>query len=166
MKRAILYYGGQKSGKSRLAETKALELANESKPYYIATYDNSYSDSEMHARIARHRTQRGERFHTLEAPLYLADAVRDNEVYLIDCISMWLLNTLTWDEARLFEELDALFTKEATLVMVLNDVSRGVIPLEAMSRTYVDRSGIVGQYIARHCDEVYEVALGIAKRLK
>jgi len=162
----ILYYGGQKSGKSRLAETKALELAHGNKPYYVATYDNSYGDSEMHARIARHRKQRGEKFHTLEAPLYLADAVRDSGVYLIDCISMWLLNTLTWDEARLFEELDALFAKKATLIMVLNDISRGIIPLEAMSRAYIDRSGIVGQYIARHCEEVYEVTLGIAKRLK
>ena len=53
----ILYYGGQKSGKSRLAETKALELAHGNKPYYVATYDNSYGDSEMHARIARHPTQ-------------------------------------------------------------------------------------------------------------
>jgi len=35
----ILYYGGQKSGKSLLAEQKALALSKATKPCYIATYD-------------------------------------------------------------------------------------------------------------------------------
>ena len=43
-KMKTLYFGGQKSGKSNLAEKKALALANEKKPYYIATYDNSFND--------------------------------------------------------------------------------------------------------------------------
>ncbi len=55
----ILYYGGQKSGKSRLAEKKALELASK-KPYYVATYNNSHNDSEMVNRIEQHRRSRRE----------------------------------------------------------------------------------------------------------
>jgi len=37
----VLYFGGQKSGKSRLAEMRALSLSKNRaiKPYYIATYD-------------------------------------------------------------------------------------------------------------------------------
>nr|WP_294892775.1 hypothetical protein [Sulfuricurvum sp. MLSB] len=35
-----------------------------------------------------------------------------------------------------------------------------------MSRRYVDLSGIIGQTLARICDEVYEVKLGLERRLK
>ena len=46
----ILYFGGQKSGKSTLAEAKALSIATD-KPYYLATYDTSFGDDEMSLRI-------------------------------------------------------------------------------------------------------------------
>ena len=58
----VLYYGGQKSGKSSLAELKALELSKDKKPYYVATYDNSYQDKEMSSRISKHQAQRKEQF--------------------------------------------------------------------------------------------------------
>ncbi len=61
----ILYFGGQKSGKSSLAEKKALEIST-NKPYYIATYDNSYDDKEMKKRVNRHKEQREEKFTTIE----------------------------------------------------------------------------------------------------
>lgn len=63
-----LYYGGQKSGKSSLAEAKALELADQNRPVYIATYDDSYGDAEMAERIARHRAERAGRFVSVEEP--------------------------------------------------------------------------------------------------
>jgi adenosylcobinamide kinase/adenosylcobinamide-phosphate guanylyltransferase len=162
----ILYYGGQKSGKSRLAEQKAHSLAKAQKPYYIATYDNSYGDSEMDERIRRHRIQREEAFITLEEPRELSRHIREGETYLIDCMSMWLLNRLNDTEASLMAELERLADKEAHIIFVLNDVSAGVIPSDAMSRRYVDLSGIIGQRLAAFCDEVYEVKLGLEMRLK
>jgi len=64
----VLYYGGQKSGKSKLAEKKARKIArkNNQKPYYIATYDNSYFDDEMKERVNTHKKQRKNYFHTIE----------------------------------------------------------------------------------------------------
>jgi len=162
----ILYYGGQKSGKSLLAEQKALSLTDTAKPYYIATYDNSYEDAEMAERIAKHQSQRQEAFHTVEETLHLSKVIEAGRTYLIDCMSMWLLNTLAWEEEQLFAEIEALTTKEANIVFVLNDVSSGIIPIDSISRKYVDRSGLIGQKLAAMCDEVYEVKLGLEIRLK
>jgi len=162
----ILYYGGQKSGKSLLAEQKALSLAGDKTPFYIATYDNSYGDTEMQTRVSRHQKQRRDQFHTIEETHHLAEAVSENGTCLIDCISMWILNTLTWEEAQLFTELERIISKKANIIFVLNDITSGVIPIDATSRTYVDRSGIIGQQLAAICDEVYEVKLGIPIKLK
>ena len=162
----ILYYGGQKSGKSLLAEQKALSLAKAQKPYYIATYDNSYGDEEMAGRITQHQLQRQAQFHTIEETLYLSKVIEANQTYLIDCMSMWILNTLAWEEEQLLSELAKLEAKEANIVFVLNDVSSGVIPIDSISRKYVDRSGVIGQKLAAMCDEVYEVKLGLSLKLK
>ncbi len=162
----ILYYGGQKSGKSLLAEQKALELSDGIKPCYIATYDNSFNDDEMRTRIKTHQKQREDRFITIEEPLHPSSHIQAGGTYLIDCMSMWLLNTLEMPMEMLIQEIEALCATDADIVFVLNDVSSGIIPIDAMSRTYVDRSGIVGQKLAALCDEVYEVKLGIAVRLK
>ncbi|MBD3810356.1 MAG: bifunctional adenosylcobinamide kinase/adenosylcobinamide-phosphate guanylyltransferase [Sulfuricurvum sp.] len=161
----ILYFGGQKSGKSSLAEAKALALATD-KPYYLATYDHSFGDDEMKMRINRHRTARGERFITLEETRHLADVIQPHQTYLIDCVSMWILNRMDESEEVLVSEIETLGEIDANIVFVLNDVGSGVIPNDPISRRYVDLSGIIAQALARCCDEVYEVKLGLEKRLK
>ena len=160
-----LYYGGQKSGKSLLAEKKALALAT-TKPHYIATYDNSYNDTEMHERVARHRIQRQDDFVTMEEPLDFFSKLKKGETYLVDCVSMWILNTLEQSEESVLTQVEAWREVDANIVFVLNDVSSGVIPLEKLSRQYVDRSGVVGQKLAQLCDEVFEVKLGLEIKLK
>ena len=162
----ILYYGGQKSGKSALAEKRALELGSARKCYYIATYDNSYSDSEMRNRIKKHIKSRGDSFITIEEPKEIDRVIQKDGVYLIDCLSMWILNTLDEDIDRLYKRLDAIFNKSASVVFVLNSVDSGVIPIDKISRKYVDRSGLIGQYVAKYSNEVYEVKLGMEFRLK
>ncbi len=162
----ILYFGGQKSGKSSLAEQKALELAKSDKPIYLATYDNSFEDEQMQERIKRHKTLRQNRFTTIESPRKLAAHIKAGGVYLIDCISMWLLNTIEESEESIMEEINALSKTNADIIFVLNDVNSGIIPINSLSRRYVDRSGIVGQKLAAICDEVYEVKLGLERRLK
>jgi len=161
-----LYYGGQKSGKSLLAEQKAIYLAKDSTPYYIATYDNSYGDDEMQSRIKKHKSQRKDKFISIEEPKDLVKVIQKGNTYLIDCMSMWLLNTIDSKEYDILNTLETLAQIDANIVFVLNDVSSGVIPLDALSRKYVDRSGIVGQKLAQFCDEVYEVKLGLESRLK
>lgn len=161
-----LYYGGQKSGKSLLAEKKALQLATQNRPYYIATYNNSYGDNEMEKRISRHQSQRQEQFITIEEPFDLSKVIKPKQTYLIDCISMWILNNLDKTEEELLVQLDTLAKIDAHTVFVLNNVGSGVIPLDAESRKFVDLTGVIGQKLASFCDEVYEVKLGLERRLK
>lgn len=161
----ILYFGGQKSGKSRLAEAKTLTLSA-SKPFYIATYDNSYGDKEMENRIQRHQNDRDTNFITIEETIDLPKVIKNNNIYLIDCISMWLLNNIDKDEQELIKQIEELSQIDADIIFVLNDVNSGIIPLEYQSRRFVDLTGIIGQKIASICDEVYEVKLGISSRIK
>ena len=161
----VLYFGGQKSGKSSLAESKTLEISS-SKAYYIATYDRSFQDSEMLQRIQKHKNQRKDNFITIEETTDIASIIKPNQTYLIDCMSMWILNTLDKPIESLLDMIDSISKIDANVVFVLNDASSGVIPIDSQSRQFVDRSGIIGQALAKICDEVYEVKLGLEIKLK
>ncbi len=160
----ILYFGGQKSGKTSLAIEKTLEIATQ-KPYYIATYIDNFDDKEMQKRVSKHKSERGDRFITIEKG-YGLDTLIESGTYLIDCLSLWILNNIHKDEDAMKKELSEIFAKNADVVFILNDVSKGVIPIDAESRRFVDSSGIIGQFVAKACDEVYVVELGIPRRIK
>ena len=162
----IFYFGGQKSGKTKAGSKKALDLAQNSKPYYVATYDNSYGDVSMNERINRHISERKDDFICIEEAKDLTKVVEANNTYLIDCVSMWLLNNLLKSEDELKEQLRTICKIDANIIFILNDVSCGVIPLDSESRKFVDFSGLLGQELSSLCDEVYEVKYGIERRLK
>ncbi len=160
----ILYIGGQKSGKSSLAEKKILEISTK-KPYYIATYNNGFGDKEMQKRVDIHQKRREANFITIEETIEIAKIIKEGENYIIDCLSMWILNTLDLkiDYQQILKDILSI---NANIVFVLNDVNSGVIPSNRLSRQYVDRSGIVGQIVASLSDEVYQVVVGLENRLK
>ena len=162
----IFYFGGQKSGKTKAGSKKALDLAQNSKPYYVVTYDNSYGDVSMNERINRHISERKDDFICIEEAKDLTKVVEANNTYLIDCVSMWLLNNLLKSEDELKQQLRTICKIDANIIFILNDVSCGVIPLDSESRKFVDFSGLLGQELASLCDEVYEVKYGIERRLK
>lgn len=162
----IFYFGGQKSGKTKAGIKKALELSNDKKPYYVATYDNSFGDSSMQDRIDKHILERKDNFQSIEEPKDLTKIVKEKETYLIDCVSMWLFNNLQKEENYLKNQLQEICKLDANIVFILNDVSCGVIPFDKESRRFVDFSGLIGQELAKLCDEVYEVKFGLERRLK
>ena len=162
----IFYFGGQKSGKTKAGIKKALELSTNEKPYYVATYDNSFGDDSMQNRIDKHILERKENFITIEESKDLTKIVEENRTYLIDCISMWLFNNLENKEETLKVQLQEICKIEANIIFILNDVSCGIIPFDKESRRFVDFSGLMGQELAKLCDEVYEVKYGIERRLK
>jgi len=164
----ILYFGGQKSGKSKLAEKKAIKLASKikKKPFYIATYDDSYFDDEMKRRVDKHKKQRKNNFTTIEEITNLPKVIKEKETYLVDCISMWILNNMKQDIKVLLKQIKKLKKLNTNIVFVLNDVNSGVIPLDKLSRKFVDMTGVVGQKLAKIADEVYEVKLGISLQIK
>lgn len=161
--------GGARSGKSRYAQQRV-----ESWPgslVYIATAQAL--DAEMTERIARHVSDRGERWHTIEAPIDLpqaiAQAARQGDAILIDCLTLWLSNLMGAGAAldRAFDAL-ALATGSCTrpLALIANEVGLGIVPDNPLARRFRDEAGRLNQLIARVADEVVFVAAGLPLRLK
>jgi len=162
----IFVFGGQKSGKTSYAMKCALDLAKNKKPIYIATYDNSYDDSSMQKRVKKHIYERKGKFKTVEKTVKLHKSIKPNNTYIIDCMSMWLLNHIDMKQKKILKQLKKLLHTKANIVFVLNDISSGVIPIDKLSRKYVDISGLIGQELAKNCDKTVRVDYGIPTKLK
>lgn len=161
----VLYTGGQKSGKSLLAERRTLELARE-KPFYLATAE--VFDDEFRERVKRHLRQRGDAFTTIEEPRDISAAIaRCDDAILIDCLTVWINNMIFYmKEDEISAEIDKLLTSGKDIVMVINEVGCGIIPNDKLSRKFADLSGQVAQQVARHADEVHFCSAGLSLRMK
>ena len=164
----ICFLGGARSGKSALAETRALAEAERAKKplIYLATAQVD-DDAEMLARIERHKTTRAPEFQTIEEPLYLTQAIKthENAVILLDSVGIWLGNMMR-GEQDWRDELEALLAIPATLILVSDDVSGGIIPDNALARRFRDEMGLINQQIAATANEVIYVTAGIATHIK
>ena len=165
----ICFLGGARSGKSALAETRALAEAERTKKplIYLATAVVDDDDAEMLARIERHKTARAAEFQTIEEPLYLAQAIKPHAdaVILLDSVGIWLGNMMM-GELDWRDELEALLAFPATLILVSDDVSGGIIPDNALARRFRDEMGLINQHIAATANEVIYVTAGIATHIK
>jgi adenosylcobinamide kinase/adenosylcobinamide-phosphate guanylyltransferase len=172
----VLVGGGARSGKSRFALERALELgarAAGGRCVFVATAEAS--DDEMRARIARHREERGGRLRTLEVPRELPralDEIEDADVVLVDCLTLWLSNLLvggaTADEAgaRVEELRAAIARRRVPIVLVTNEVGMGLVPETPLGRVFRDVAGLAHQHLARDADEIHFAALGLVLRLR
>jgi adenosylcobinamide kinase/adenosylcobinamide-phosphate guanylyltransferase len=165
----VLLLGGARSGKSRLAQARAEALAGEL--VYIAT--GEALDDEMTQRIARHRADRGRRWRTVEVPLDLAGAIRDevgaDRVLLVDCLTLWLSNLMAGDHDLAVASrglIEALGSARGAILVVSNEVGMGIVPDNALARRFRDEAGRLHQEIALVVDEVVFVAAGLGLRLK
>jgi adenosylcobinamide kinase/adenosylcobinamide-phosphate guanylyltransferase len=126
----------------------------------------------MRARIARHRADRGDGWKTIEAPLDLCTALAaagQDEVVLIDCATLWLTNHLLADhdlESETALLLAALAACPAPVIMVSNEVGWGIVPDNALSRTFRDAQGRLNQRLATQADLVVGVMAGLPMLLK
>lgn len=164
-----LILGGARSGKSRLAEQRA--LASELDVACIVTAEAG--DAEMAARIEAHRARRPATWTTVEAPRYLATALRaeagSDRIVLVDCLTLWLANLID-DESALARErarlLDLLPDLPGRIVLVSNEVGLGIVPAHPLARRFRDEAGILNQDLAAVCDRVTLVAAGLPVTLK
>eukprot|EP00957_Ditylum_brightwellii_P205373 15343601-Ditylum_brightwellii.AAC.1 len=89
-----LITGGCRSGKSSYAQKLSETLCTN--PIYLATseYKGSYQNDDMIDRIQRHQNDRGEKWTTIEAPLYPSEHLKimEGRVVLVDCLTLWLTN--------------------------------------------------------------------------
>jgi adenosylcobinamide kinase/adenosylcobinamide-phosphate guanylyltransferase len=170
MTRHVLVLGGARSGKTAFAER--LAIRNGSKPAYLAT--SEALDEEMRDRVASHKASRAGDFATIEEPLALSDALLRasvaHDVILVDCLTLWITNLLMANEdvAKAVTELGATLVqlKTAKVILVSNEVGLGIVPDNAMARTFRDLAGSAHQRLAEICDDAYFVVAGLPITLK
>lgn len=176
-----LIIGGARSGKSRLAETRARDDGRD--VVVVATAEAL--DEEMAERIERHRRDRPAHWRTVEAPCGLAAALAreaaPERVVVVDCLTMWLSNLMTGTHRpgvprrlgplrELDDERDALLgvlpALPGRIVLVANEVGFGLVPETALGRLFRDESGRLNQRIAALAERVSLVAAGLTLELK
>lgn len=178
MAEIILITGGGRSGKSSYAQ-KMAELLPGPRAY-LATCP--IIDQEMAERCRKHQEARSKAaWTTIEEERDLAgvlSADRTNRVMLVDCLTLWVNNLMYEAEQNghmMTEEnaaekcrilLAACAKFSGTIIFVTNEVGMGIIPDNALARSFRDIAGRCNQMIAGHADEVIFMVSGIPLFLK
>ena len=169
IEKLTLVLGGARSGKSGYAidmcERSGLKLT------YVATAEAR--DEEMTARIALHKSRRSKTWQTVEEPLDLAQTLKrecgHGTIVVVDCLTLWLSNLFLSDhdaKAEIVELLVTLKSLAGPVVMVSNEVGLGVVPENALARSFRDVQGALNQKLARKADLVIFMAAGLPMVLK
>ncbi|HEX8990006.1 MAG TPA: bifunctional adenosylcobinamide kinase/adenosylcobinamide-phosphate guanylyltransferase [Rhodocyclaceae bacterium] len=178
-----LIVGGARSGKSRLAEARAVESGLA--VVYVATAHAL--DAEMARRVAHHQARRPAHWRCVEEPLKLAQVLREHAAadacLLVDCLTLWLNNLFfagkAAAQAEAGEAIDCELLRGATevlletlpelpgrIILVSNEVGWGIVPMHPVSRLFADEQGRLNQRVAAACDRVTLVAAGLPLPLK
>ncbi|MGU3391333.1 bifunctional adenosylcobinamide kinase/adenosylcobinamide-phosphate guanylyltransferase [Sphingomonas sp. M1A8_2b] len=170
--KTLFVLGGARSGKSRHAQAIAERaVSNGGDLIYIATAQAF--DDEMADRIARHRSDRDDRWRTIDAPVALADALIATDaaanVMLVDCLTLWMSNLLLGEqdiEVRSAELLTVVRGLKGRAIFVSNEVGLGIVPDNALARRFRDEAGRLHQRLAAQVDSVDMVFAGLIQRWK
>jgi adenosylcobinamide kinase/adenosylcobinamide-phosphate guanylyltransferase len=169
--RTVLVMGGARSGKSRYAESCGRAAAAAGRPVSVIATAR-IGDDEMRARIERHRAERPATWRTVEAPLGLGAALvaadQPGGLLIVDCLTLWLTNLIAplpgTDSADLAAERDALLgalqSVRGEVILIGNEIGQGVMPIDALTRRFIDEAGWLHQAIARQADEVVWMVAG------
>jgi adenosylcobinamide kinase/adenosylcobinamide-phosphate guanylyltransferase len=165
-----LITGGERSGKSSYAQNLALQLSET--PIYVATARKW--DDDFQNRIDRHQQERDERWTNIEKEKQLSEIDFSGKVALIDCVTLWLTNffvdtkndvTLSLEEAKK-EFLLMAAQKNATLIIVTNEIGMGVHADTHIGRKFTELQGWMNQFLASKADEVVLMVSGIPVKIK
>jgi adenosylcobinamide kinase/adenosylcobinamide-phosphate guanylyltransferase len=151
-----LILGGVRSGKSALAQQRA--LASGLHLTFIATA--TAEDEAMAARIQRHRLERTDAWTLIEEP-----------IVLVDCLTLWLSNLLGAASESAFQYerqalLELLPQLPGHIILVSNEVNMGVVPMGELSRRFCDEAGWLHQALAQQCQRVTLSVAGLPLVLK
>jgi adenosyl cobinamide kinase/adenosyl cobinamide phosphate guanylyltransferase len=163
-----LLLGGARAGKS----TRALALASgAARVLFVATAEAR--DDEMTARIAAHRLERPAHWDTLEEPTNVAAALAayggKYDVVVVDCLTLWVSNLMAGGldvPARVEELIESYRRGDASWIVVSNEVGMGIVPDNALARTYRDALGTANRLVAAAADHVELLVAGLPVRLK
>ena len=158
-----LVLGGARSGKSRHAES--IITAQPPPWLYVATAEEG--DEEMTARIAAHRARRGPEWRTVEAPRDLPGAIAAAPIgnaVLVDCLTLWLSNLMLTDTDVVAEAVrldEVLAQTKVPIVLVSNEVGAGIVPDNALARSFRDAQGRLNQQVAARAHRVVLMVAGV-----
>ena len=181
-----LILGGARSGKSRLAESRATGYEeNGMSVIYIATAEAW--DQEMAERLAHHRTSRPAHWVTVEEPVALAAMLQahasDHACLIVDCLTLWLSALVFkgraaaeveagkpitcdqfWGERQAL--LEVLPNLPGEIVLVSNEIGSGVVPENRLARRFADEQGRLNQDVAALCERVTLSVAGLPLSLR
>jgi adenosyl cobinamide kinase/adenosyl cobinamide phosphate guanylyltransferase len=157
--------GGARSGKSSLA----VRLASAVGGQVVVVATAEARDDDMAERIRAHRASRPEGWRTMEAPIELIDAVDgvgEDACVVLDCLTLWVSNAIEAGASE--EQIDAeartlasiLAGRPASSVVVSNEVGLGIVPANALARTYRDVLGRVNASFAAQASRSLFVVAG------
>jgi adenosylcobinamide kinase/adenosylcobinamide-phosphate guanylyltransferase len=175
--------GGQRSGKSRCAESRAAAWLAHPGHSAVLIATALPGDDEMRARIAQHQADRARRVQslsTIEEPRDLARVLREQSaptrLVVIDCLTLWLTNLLmpmrgdALGDAGLASAAgaldEALRRAPGPVLLVSNEIGLGLAPLTAQARRFVDELGRLHQLVAQSCERVTLMVAGIEMPIK
>ena len=155
-----LVIGGTRSGKSAHAERLALAMGAPVR--YVATADSG--DPSLADRIARHRTRRPASWATVDAGDSLADAIDSAGVSLIDGLGVWIAGALHRNGRDVSAEIDRVVERSrgSDVIVVAEEAGQGLLPLERISRTWLDQLGEAVQRLSAAAERVDYVVAGHA----
>jgi len=178
-----LILGGQRSGKSRCAESRASAWLAHPGRSAVLIATALPDDEEMRARIAQHQADRARRVPsllTVEEPRELARALIEHSapsrLVVVDCLTLWLTNLLmpmhgdALDDTSLASATsalsDALRRAPGPVLLVSNEIGLGLTPLGSDARRFVDELGRLHQLVAQSCERVTLMVAGIEMPVK
>jgi len=164
-----LITGGARSGKSTYAQQLALSLTED--PVYVATA--KIWDDDFGTRVKRHQQDRGPEWTNIEEQLYVSLLPLEGRVAVIDCVTLWLTNFFMQHKQdvdtalySIQQEINALNKKNATIIIVTNEIGMGVHADSDIGRKFTDLQGWANQYIAQRAQKVVLMVSGIPVTIK
>ncbi len=167
----MIYYitGGERSGKSSYAQNLAISLTD--KPYYLAT--SRIWDKDFENRVKRHIGDRDERWTTIEEEKHLGEVDVAGKVVVVDCVTLWLTNWYMDTNNNVEEsleygkiELEKLFSKDATVIIISNEIGMGIHAQTEVGRKFTELQGWMNQYIASKANKAIFMVSGLPIILK
>lgn len=157
--------GGARSGKSSIA----VRLASAFDGPVVVVATAEARDDDMAERIRAHRASRPDGWMTVEAPIDLLGAVDgagEDACVILDCLTLWVSNAI--EAGASGEQIDAeartvasiLAGRPASSVVVSNEVGLGIVPANALARTYRDVLGRVNASFAAEASRSLFVVAG------
>ena len=167
----MIYYitGGERSGKSSYAQQLAENMSDTL--FYLAT--SRIWDEDFSKRVKRHKSERDERWTTIEEEKNISKVIPKDSVIVIDCVTLWLTNLyLDFDndieKSLEFAKQEILNISKITskIIIISNEIGMGVHAQTHMARKFTELQGWVNQFIAKNADEAIFMVSGLPLKLK